>query len=316
MDSKSDYEDYSYYLNGYFRIFIYSISMLIGSYIAGYLPLMFTLSEKMITYTSSLGAGLLIGTALAVIIPEGVQALYSIGQSSSVPELIKDRERREDMVLQFQREGPASVSYDLSHFYLGAVLTSGFLMMLLIDQIIFRDYHGNDNEDLITSTKLIPRNRHGTATLGLLVHSAVDGVALGAAAASAHSHVEIVIFLAIMLHKAPAAFGLTSILQKIGYDRRKIKRHLFAFSITAPIVAILIYMLLFHFKSDSKSIFNDKLNGIALLFSAGTFLYVATVHVIPELSQSRPDKLLSKSEIFCITVGAILPIFFSFTHQH
>ncbi|WP_411023537.1 ZIP family metal transporter, partial [Salmonella sp. s51228] len=107
-------------------------------------------------------------------------------------------------------------------------------------QIIFRECHGNDNEDLITSTKLIPRNRtHGTATLGLLVHSAVDGVALGAAAASAHSHVEFVIFLAIMLHKAPAAFGLTSILQKIGYDRRKIKRHLFAFSITAPIVSIL-----------------------------------------------------------------------------
>lgn len=43
---------------------------------------------------------------------------------------------------------------------------------------------------------------HGaTATIGLVVHSAADGVALGAAASTAHHDIEIIIFLAIMLHK-------------------------------------------------------------------------------------------------------------------
>ena len=40
-----------------------------------------------------------------------------------------------------------------------------------------------------------------TATLGLVVHAAVDGVALGAAATTEHTEVEIIIFIAIMLHK-------------------------------------------------------------------------------------------------------------------
>lgn len=40
-----------------------------------------------------------------------------------------------------------------------------------------------------------------TATLGLVVHAAVDGVALGAAATTSHTEIEIIIFLAIMLHK-------------------------------------------------------------------------------------------------------------------
>lgn len=40
-----------------------------------------------------------------------------------------------------------------------------------------------------------------TATLGLVVHAAVDGIALGAAATTSHTEVEVIIFVAIMLHK-------------------------------------------------------------------------------------------------------------------
>ncbi len=41
---------------------------------------------------------------------------------------------------------------------------------------------------------------------------AADGLALGAAAGLSKADVEFIIFLAIMLHKAPAAFGFTSFL--------------------------------------------------------------------------------------------------------
>lgn len=40
-----------------------------------------------------------------------------------------------------------------------------------------------------------------TATVGLIVHAAVDGIALGAAATTSHAEVELIIFIAIMLHK-------------------------------------------------------------------------------------------------------------------
>lgn len=45
------------------------------------------------------------------------------------------------------------------------------------------------------------RERSVTATLGLVVHAAADGIALGAAATTSQADVELIVFLAIMLHK-------------------------------------------------------------------------------------------------------------------
>lgn len=64
-----------------------------------------------------------------------------------------------------------------------------------------------------------PQERNVTATIGLIVHAAADGIALGAAATTSHADVEIIVFLAIMLHKAPAAFGLVTFLLHTGIDR-------------------------------------------------------------------------------------------------
>lgn len=66
---------------------------------------------------------------------------------------------------------------------------------------------------------LNPADRNITATIGLVVHAAADGVALGAAATTSHADVEIIVFLAIMLHKAPAAFGLVTFLLHEGIER-------------------------------------------------------------------------------------------------
>ena len=296
-----DYETttHKYFSNEWLRIIFYSLSMLVGSYMAGYLPLSFNLSENMIAYTSSLGAGLLIGTALIVIIPEGVNALYRID-----PDLTDFK-----TILKEQAE-------NLNHVYLGVALISGFLLMFIIDQVIFQNSHSHTPEDA-TNSLLVPaqasRQRNpSTATIGLVVHSAADGVALGAASASGHSHVELLIFLAIILHKAPAAFGLTSVLLHAGCDKRKIKKHLFFFSIAAPLTAVVIFFFLSQF--GREGVISDKMNGIALLFSAGTFLYVATVHVIPELTQSKGK--LSRTEISCILIGSLIPLLFSVLHQH
>jgi zinc transporter ZupT len=40
-----------------------------------------------------------------------------------------------------------------------------------------------------------------TATLGLVVHAAADGIALGASATTKHLEMEMIVFFAIMLHK-------------------------------------------------------------------------------------------------------------------
>ena len=49
-----------------------------------------------------------------------------------------------------------------------------------------------------------------TATLGLVVHAAADGIALGAAATTNQTDVEMIVFLAIMLHKVSTENRITA----------------------------------------------------------------------------------------------------------
>lgn len=144
--------------------------------------------------------------------------------------------------------------------------------MMLVDQISTRR-----NESAITQA-----DRNSTATIGLVVHAAADGIALGAAATTSHKDVEMIVFLAIMLHKAPAAFGLVSFLLHEGIERQRIRRHLMVFSASAPLLTLLTYFGIGQEQKETMDAVNAT--GIAMLFSAGTFLYVATVHVLPELT--------------------------------
>lgn len=144
--------------------------------------------------------------------------------------------------------------------------------MLLVDQISTRRNEAAQSQ----------ADRNSTATIGLVVHAAADGIALGAAATTSHKDVEMIVFLAIMLHKAPAAFGLVSFLLHEGIERQRIRRHLAVFSAAAPLLTLLTY---FGIGQDQKETMESvNATGIAMLFSAGTFLYVATVHVLPELT--------------------------------
>ena len=56
--------------------------------------------------------------------------------------------------------------------------------------------------------------------------------------------------------------------------------------------------------------------GIAMLFSAGTFLYVATVHVLPEITHSNNSGGLSKFDVFIMVVGSLLPLLLNLGHSH
>lgn len=70
-----------------------------------------------------------------------------------------------------------------------------------------------------------------------------------------------------------------------------------------------------------------------MLFSAGTFLYVATVHVLAELTQNihhsysrlqtmeagnvkPPKKGLGYGELITLVIGCILPVILTFGHHH
>ncbi|GAB0087685.1 zinc transporter ZIP9 [Sergentomyia squamirostris] len=294
-----------------------TIVMLIGSYLAGNIPLVVSLSEEKLKVVSVFGAGLLVGTALTVIIPEGIRALYD----DSILPAVSPENQVNSSPKDAHGEGGHSSEHSSA---IGLSLVLGFIFMMLVDQISTRR-DGASTE------------RNMTATIGLIVHAAADGVALGAAAHTSHHDVEMVVFLAIMLHKAPAAFGLVSFLLHEGFDRHRIRKHLAMFSLSAPLLTLLTYFGIGQEQKETLNSFNAT--GIAMLFSAGTFLYVATVHVLPELTHGHPSSSagsgphyshleqggassakgygsLKNTELAILICGALLPLLLTMGHSH
>lgn len=303
-------------------LFVLSLAMLIGCYVAGSIPLAFNLSEDRLQLITVLGAGLLVGTALAVIIPEGVNALYS-SALEAVETLHTQSKTESDTPAGHSKDGDHEHTHYLEvHHYIGISLVLGFVFMLLIDQLghshssSSRQSQG-DSEAAVTqpkdSTKI-------TATLGLVVHAAADGIALGAAASTSHKDTEIIVFIAIMLHKAPAAFGLVSFLLHEGLQRNRIRKHLFVFALAAPLLAVVTYFGLS--QGGKEALSQTNATGITMLFSAGTFLYVATVHVLPEVahmpssSDSAERSGFKCTHLTALVLGALFPLLLGFSHHH
>ncbi|XP_036335272.1 zinc transporter ZIP9, partial [Rhagoletis pomonella] len=233
--------------------------MLVGSYIAGMIPLIMKLSEEKLKFVTVLGAGLLVGTALSVIIPEGIRSLYMDTFKTNLPDFATPAGRKLEKPLIPSTTGhliSGNIADSDFSRTIGLSLVLGFVFMMLVDQISQHKSASSTNDKNIT------------ATLGLVVHAAADGVALGAAATTSHQDVEIIVFLAIMLHKAPAAFGLVSFLLHEKIERQQIRKHLLIFSLSAPLLTLLTY---FGIGQEQKETLNSlNATGIAMLFSGGT----------------------------------------------
>ncbi|XP_068948093.1 zinc transporter ZIP9 isoform X2 [Petaurus breviceps papuanus] len=284
-------------MDDFISISLLSLAMLVGCYVAGIIPLAVNFSEERLKLITVLGAGLLCGTALAVIVPEGVHALYEDilegkhHQASEAQNVIASDKAVEKPLVH---EHEHSHDHTKLHAYIGVSLVLGFVFMLLVDQIGSSHMHSTE----------------------------ADGVALGAAASTSQTSVQLIVFVAIMLHKAPAAFGLVSFLMHAGLERNRIRKHLLVFALAAPVMAMVTYLGLS--KSSKEALSEVNATGVAMLFSAGTFLYVATVHVLPEVGglghSHKPDsaggKGLSRLEVAALVWGCLIPLILSVGHQH
>lgn len=308
-------------------LILLSLAMLIGCYIAGIIPLSITLSEDKLKSVTVFGAGLLVGTALAVIIPEGINAMYTSGDHDHSHHHESHSKETEKHTATGQEHHEHHHSTTDVHSLIGVTLVSGFIFMLIVDQIGGAHAHAHAPADTEAGQTLQQNRNRITATLGLVVHAAADGIALGAATVLAHTHLTMIVFIAIMLHKMPAAFGLVSFLLHEGFERNRIRKHLLVFALAAPVLAVITYIILS--QRSVESLHDTKTTGIAMLFSAGTFLYVATVHVLPEVSSSKsqhsnPDgsviikehKGFRSKDLVAIVIGAVLPVILSIGHKH
>jgi solute carrier family 39 (zinc transporter), member 9 len=189
---------------------------------------------------------------------------------------------------------------EIPTFFIGFSLITGFILMFLIDRLprhatdhmrpppgpveISLDnlVGGSDPGPLsdeeaagfLGSLAPTPRQSRSLAvTTGLVIHAAADGIAMGASSSTSNVRLGFIVFIAILIHKAPAAFGLTSVLLKQGLSKRAARGHLLIFSLAAPAGAIGTWLLIAilgggRMVGDSGRWWT----GMLLLFSAGTFL--------------------------------------------
>lgn len=184
---------------------------------------------------------------------------------------------------------------DLPTFWIGLSMVSGFVLMFLIDRLprhateksraepqmrhvnlnnLGAGASSGEEETFLGSVAASPNQpRSFATTIGLVIHAFADGIAMGAGAGTSDTQLGLIIFIAIMLHKAPAAFGLSSVLLKQGLSKRAARAHLLVFSLAAPVGALATWTIIAILGGGQFEGASGKWwTGMLLLFSAGTFL--------------------------------------------
>ncbi len=132
------------------------------------------------------------------------------------------------------------------------------------------------------------RSTSGRMTTGLTVHALVEGVPLGGGIATGHLPLILSLLVAVLSHKWLVAFSFAAFLKEAtpsGMDRgRRFVLPLLTFSLATPLGVLMGTYLFERLPAPGAS--------LGLLFSAGSFLYVATAETLFKLPQPPPKRLI------------------------
>ncbi len=160
-----------------------------------------------------------------------------------------------------------------------AMVLLGFVLILLVERILFGSHKFHCGEDC--------GHRHEVvgfvALIGLSVHSLTAGFGLGVG--MLEPELGMVIFIAIIAHKATAAFSLATIFRLAGFSVKKTIGLILLFAIMTPLGALISLPFIHALQNVSLAI----PTGI----TAGTFLYVATIDLVPEAFHADKEKISS-----------------------
>jgi len=243
---------------------------LITALIAGGIPIVRGVKDerrqKMMT---GIAAGVLLASALLVAIPEGfATTMASVDMGSTLS--------------------------------MGGAILAGFVLMLLLEALGFghdiheehHDHEGEHGHDHVHH----PSNPT-SVVFGLSVHALTDGLAMGAALATGELSIAIAVAMGVIAHKIPAAFSLGVFSMHERGDASKSWKDLILFSFATPLMIILAY-----YAFGDVSEYNI---GLAMLFAGGTFLYVATVDVLPDIHHMETGK----KALVHVLIGVMLMVF-------
>lgn len=182
---------------------------------------------------------------------------------------------------------------------LGGAILAGFLLMLILEgsgigHAVHEEHHEHEadhgHEHL----------HHGGSGMllvfGMTLHAATDGLAIGAAAATGSASITAAVVVAVLIHKAPAAFSLGVFSMHERTERIESIKDVTIFSLATPVLMMIAFYALAGLEAT--------MIGIAMLFSAGTFLYVATVDTLPDMH----NPATGKKAMMYVIVGVLLMV--------
>jgi zinc and cadmium transporter len=268
---------------------IYTGAILLGALAGGALPLFASIRRSDLLLSFS--AGVMLGAAFFHMLPEAVE-----------------------------RGGTAAIPF----------VVVGFLVLYLAERFVLVHVcaEPGPNRRLSTAGAPLPHHEgehdhehHGhpdpdgtgcdvhtlgvAAWLGLSAHTLVDGFALGAA--SVTPELGVLVFLAILAHKVPNAFSLSTILLSEGYSRGRAVAMNAAFALMVPVGAGLFVLL-------RDLVHAQRFTAIALAASAGTFLHLSLSDILPDLHRRGASRWrLSASLVAGVAAMALLTLL---RHDH
>jgi len=235
---------------------------------AGCIPLWRKVSEQenLLKWMTGLAAGVLLASALLVALPEGFEIANEAGSGG---------------------------------LFIGGAVLAGFLLMLLLECLGFgHDIHEehHDHEHDHGHDHVHHPEKASSIVLGLSIHALTDGLAIGAAVSTGSLVLTLSVFVAVLVHKIPAAFSVGVFSLHERGVRSGALKDVVLFSLATPAMILLTFFLL----GDVSS----QMLGLAILFAGGTFLYVATVDVLPEVHHSATGKVA----LVQVITGALLMV--------
>jgi zinc and cadmium transporter len=219
--------------------------------------------QKSLIFFVALAAGVMLGTAFLHLIPESFHMWdESMLNFEFAPEEAHD-----------EHAGDEHAHEEEGHSFLemlpGIFILLGILIFYLIERFV--DWHHHHD---------LHCEHHAMTSLSLIgdgFHNFLDGIVI-AAAFSLNTEVGIITTLAIALHEIPQEIGDLSILLHGGFS--KMKALLFNFgSGLLSLLGVLVGALFFGSVQHLIPLF------IAL--SAGSFIYLALVDLVPEIHKKR-----------------------------
>jgi zinc and cadmium transporter len=268
----------------------YCLLILVASIVGGMIPLWFQLTHRWMQVAVSFVAGVMLGVGVLHMLPHAVAGAIAAAPSGSAVDAVT-----RTMLW----------------------LLAGVLVMFFIER--FFHYHHHDVPDGLDAehshADLLPKGEGrrdftwAGAALGLVLHSVLNGVALGAATqqgADGASLAGLGTFLVIFLHKPfdSMTIGMLMARGRWSLAWRHTVNGLFALAI--PLGVLAFYLGLMPEEAEPTGA-QQLFVAYALAFSAGTFLCISLSDLLPELQFHRHDRVkLSVALLLGLTVAVVV----------